>query len=336
VGTQDDDAYVAGTIGRRKRKLGKKKRRKTTRKPRRKTTRKTKRKARKKPKRKPKKMCDEPKSVTGQCRAAKPKWTFDKDSGKCKFFIYGGCGATRNMFRSKKECQRECDRSLKACSCPRIRKPVCGNNGKTYANRCLAKCKRVKKKCNGKCPCKVNPIDCGDFTEPDQIGPFYEERAYLDYKIAPAAELSDKKTATVLAGKILDSHCQGVGGAILDVWYAGKTGNNYTFPPAKLWYRGKTRTKRDGSYKFLATFPVIYKERPIKHYHFKVITPGPRGKELITQAYFESMVPPEFKGYMRGRETQLVPIKHVGKSKDLVNGGRSINFNIILEDKIIH
>ena len=67
-----------------------------------------------------------------------------------------------------------------------------------------------------------------------------------------------------------------------------------------------------------------------------MITPGPRGKELITQAYFESMVPPEFQGYMRGRETQLVPIKHVGKNRDLVNGGRSINFNIILEDKIIH
>ena len=84
--------------------------------------------------------------------------------------------------------------------------------------------------------------DCRDFTAPDQIGSFYEDGAYLDYKIAPAAELYDKKTATVLTGKvvernlkyvlffglfakILDSHCQGVFGAILDVWYAGKTGS---------------------------------------------------------------------------------------------------------------
>ena len=58
------------------------------------------------------------------------------------------------------------------------------------------------------------------------------------------------------------------------------------------------------------------------------------GKELITQAYFESMVPPEFQNYMRGRETQLVPIMYVGKNKDMANGGRRINFNIILEDKL--
>ena len=65
-----------------------------------------------------------------------------------------------------------------------------------------------------------------------------------------------------------------------------------------------------------------------------MITPGPRGKELITQAYFESMVPPEFRGYMRGRETQLVHPQRVGKNRDLVNGGRRINFNIILEDRM--
>ena len=46
------------------------------------------------------------------------------------------------------------------------------------------------------------------------------------------------------------------------------------------------------------------------------------------------MVPPEFQNYMRGRETQLVPIMYVGKNKDMANGGRRINFNIILEDKL--
>ena len=37
---------------------------------------------------------------------------------------------------------------------------------------------------------------------------------------------------------------------------------------------------------------------------------------------------------MRGRETQLVSIMYVGKNKDMANGGRRINFNIILEDKL--
>ena len=40
------------------------------------------------------------------------------------------------------------------CSCPKIKKTVCGNNGKEYANECLAKCEGVKVECNGKCPCK--------------------------------------------------------------------------------------------------------------------------------------------------------------------------------------
>ena len=86
----------------------------------------------------------------------------------------------------------------------------------------------------------VAPIYCGDITAPDQIGPFFREEAHLDYKIAPAAELSDKKTATVLTGKViltdskfvrsyfvqvLDRLCHGVGGATLDVWYAGLTGS---------------------------------------------------------------------------------------------------------------
>ena len=43
---------------------------------------------------------------------------------------------------------------LSACRCPRVRAPVCGENGKDYLNACLAKCDGVEKKCDGKCPCK--------------------------------------------------------------------------------------------------------------------------------------------------------------------------------------
>ena len=53
----------------------------------------------------------------------------------------------------------------------------------------------------------VTPVDCGNITAPDQIGPFFREEAHLDYKIAPAAELSDKKTATVLTGKVILTYC---------------------------------------------------------------------------------------------------------------------------------
>ena len=40
------------------------------------------------------------------------------------------------------------------CPCPRDIHNVCGEDGKTYMNECLAKCGSVAIKCDGNCPCK--------------------------------------------------------------------------------------------------------------------------------------------------------------------------------------
>lgn len=45
---------------------------------------------------------------TVQCRAAKPRFYFNKDAKKCQFFNYGGCGATANNFKAIEECQKAC------------------------------------------------------------------------------------------------------------------------------------------------------------------------------------------------------------------------------------
>ena len=45
---------------------------------------------------------------SGSCEAYVPKFGFDKSSGKCKEFIYGGCEGNANHFESKLECEITC------------------------------------------------------------------------------------------------------------------------------------------------------------------------------------------------------------------------------------
>ena len=54
-------------------------------------------------------FCKLPK-VTGPCRAAARRWYFNKVTGKCQQFIYGGCRGNRNNFNTRKECEKKCGR----------------------------------------------------------------------------------------------------------------------------------------------------------------------------------------------------------------------------------
>jgi len=47
-------------------------------------------------------------SESGMCLAHIPRWFFDKESGECRTFIYGGCGGNANRFGSKARCESIC------------------------------------------------------------------------------------------------------------------------------------------------------------------------------------------------------------------------------------
>lgn len=92
----------------------------------------------------------------GACRTRRrcPRFQLPRCPYGCKrvWTRRGGC-----RFPGKCLCRR------KRCRCPRRYKPVCGTNGKTYRNACVARCKRVKLRYKGPCkrPCpKVRTRPC--------------------------------------------------------------------------------------------------------------------------------------------------------------------------------
>lgn len=52
-------------------------------------------------------ICELPK-VAGPCRAAILRYFYNKNTGECEEFYYGGCGGNCNNFQTKEECENKC------------------------------------------------------------------------------------------------------------------------------------------------------------------------------------------------------------------------------------
>ena len=61
--------------------------------------------------------CSQPK-VVGFCRAAMPRYFYNKNTRLCENFIYGGCGGNDNNFRSYSACVRKCVNNARCLAAP--------------------------------------------------------------------------------------------------------------------------------------------------------------------------------------------------------------------------
>uniref|UniRef100_A0A131YU26 Tissue factor pathway inhibitor n=1 Tax=Rhipicephalus appendiculatus TaxID=34631 RepID=A0A131YU26_RHIAP len=82
----------------------------------------------------PAKACFLPK-VVGRCRAAFPRWYFNKEKRSCVTFIYGGCQGNANNFLTQSDCEDFCQEFLMdRCRQPIIQasKKSCDDEEKGY------------------------------------------------------------------------------------------------------------------------------------------------------------------------------------------------------------
>lgn len=139
------------------------------------------------------------------------------------------------------------------------------------------------------------PDEC-TLTDSDIPGPFYVEdvpvRSELDLYGDPGTELT-------LAGFVLDTDCNPIPNAVVDVWHADPTtvavedltaadSVDYDNTSSEMRYRGQIATDADGRYSFHTKKPGWYLNgdsfRPM-HIHVKIWVDGT--ERLTTQLYFD-------------------------------------------------
>lgn len=121
--------------------------------------------------------------------------------------------------------------------------------------------------------------DCGSFPSPtprQSAGPFFLPNSPERHDFSgdgPGA-------AMFVAGFLVNTACQPISGAIVELWHANSDGD---YDNRGYLFRGHVRTGGNGAYAFQTIRPGRYGPRT-PHYHLKVIVDGRR--VLTTQFYF--------------------------------------------------
>ena len=119
-------------------------------------------------------------------------------------------------------------------------------------------------------------------TQRDQLGP-YHLAGHPDRQMMATA---NDGQILVVTGRVLNTKCQPLGGAELDVWSANARGVYSETPNG--WCRGKVRTDASGHYRFETVYPGVYQGRP-RHLHLMIAQAG--YDRVTTQMYFKGERP---------------------------------------------
>jgi hypothetical protein len=143
-------------------------------------------------------------------------------------------------------------------------------------------------------------------TRRDQLGPYH-----LDgHPTRSMMATPNDGQMMIVTGRVLNSKCQPLGGAELDVWSANARGVYSEVPGG--WCRGKVRADASGFYRYEIVYPGVYQGRP-RHLHLII---GQTGySKVTTQMYFKG-------------ERPDIPANAVDKV--MANGVWNCEWNIVL------
>lgn len=151
-------------------------------------------------------------------------------------------------------------------------------------------------------------------TESDMLGPFYKTDAPFKQRLSEGVE----GERLIITGKVMDTRCQPLKDAILDIWQANSTGE-YDNKGFNL--RGKIKTDEQGNYIIDTILPKEYSAGDITrpgHIHLKI--GAPNQPILTTQLYFEG------DPYLTNMEAKSLILK----VKD-ENGTKKANYDFVVE-----
>lgn len=119
-------------------------------------------------------------------------------------------------------------------------------------------------------------------TSRDQLGPYYKNGHLERAMMAGGGE----GMPLIVTGRVLNTKCQPLAGAKVDVWSAN--GKGVYSEQGNGWCRGFVKTDNDGNYRYEIVYPGPYQGRP-RHLHLIISQPG--YTSITTQMYFKNENP---------------------------------------------